>query len=188
MDTPPEPPPSPEQIIEQRLVDCGLDAHGLSVRYEDGLQSLEIVIASSAGATSKHFACIKEAAEHEIVTFEDGGMYSAYSKFTTELARPEMLAGSEKALKEAGLYEGFPEREAFETLEEYAVALEKHAGANPGSALRVSGDGILFDPPRDAASYADFEDRYSNLIAVVAYASIRDRVGFGFIGNGAIAE
>ena len=185
MDTPPEPPPSPEQIIEQRLIDCGLDAAGISVGYEDLLQSIEIVIGPSAGATREHFGCIKEAAGYEIVTFEDGRMFSAYTDFQTELDRPEMLASAEKALKEAGLWAGFPDRSAFDSLEEYAISLERHAGVEPRMALRVSGDGILFDPPRDYSSYTDFAD---GLLAVVAYASTRYRVGFGFIGNEAVAE
>ena len=188
MDTPPDPPPSPEQVIEQRLVECGLDRSGLSVRYQDYLQSIEIVISPSAGATSEDFACIKQAAGSEIVTFEDGDTFAGYTSFQAELARPEMLAQYERRLREAGLWEGFPRREGFETLQEYAVALEEHSGVGPGSALHVSGDSIAFDPPRDYATYADFAERYSNLFTVVSYASIRDRIGFGFIGNEAIAE
>ena len=188
IDVPPEPLPTQEQIIEQRLLDCGLNAGGFTVKYEDYLQSIEIAIAPSAGATSDNFACIKEAAGYEIVTFQDGAMFAAYMDFASELARPEMMAMYESRLKEAGLWEGFPDREDFRSLEEYAKALEVHAGMKPGSALRVSGDGILFDPPSASPNYADFAERYSNLLSVVAYASTRDRVKFGFIGNERVAE
>ena len=187
-DVPPEPLPIQEQVIEQRLLACGLNAGGFTVKYEDYLQGIEIAIAPSAGATSDNFACIKEAAGYEIVTFQDGTMLAAYMDFASELARPQMMVMYESRLKEAGLWEGFPGREDFRSLEEYAKALELHAGMKPGSALRVSGDGILFDPPSASPDFADFAERYSNLLSVVSYASTRDRVKFGFIGNERVAE
>ncbi len=188
IDVPPEPLPTQERVIEQRLLDCGLNPGGFTVKYEDYLQSIEIVIEPSAGATSDNFACIREAAGNEIVTFEDGEMFAAYMDFTSELARPEMMVMYEGRLKEAGLWEDFPGREDFGSLEEYAEALEVHAGIKPGSALRVSGNGILFDPPSASHNYADFAERYSNLLSVVAYAATKDRVNFGFIGNERVAE
>lgn len=170
------------------MLDCGLNPDGFTVKYEDYLQSIEIIIAPSARATSDHFQCIKEAAVYEIVTFQDGAMLNAYMDFASELARPEMMVMYEGQLKEAGLWEGFPVHEDFGSLEEYAEALEVHAGIESGSALRVSGDGILFDPPSTSPNYADFAERYSNLLSVVAYASTRDRLDFGFIGNESVAE
>ncbi|MBA4163622.1 MAG: hypothetical protein C0510_03165 [Erythrobacter sp.] len=188
IEMPPEPPPRQEQVIEHRLIECGLDARGVSVKYEDYLQSIEIVIGPKAGATTKHFACIKEAAGYEIVTFEDREMFAAYSDFASELARPQMLATFESRLKETGLWEGFPDRRDFGSLEDYARALEVHAGVPPGSALRISGNGILFDPAREGQNPADFVERYSDLLAVVAYASTKERLSFGFIGNERIAD
>ena len=188
IDVPPEPLSTQEQVIEQRLLDCGLKRDGFSVRYEDYLQSIEIVIAPSAGATSDDFACIKEATGYEIVRFEDGAMFAAYTDFASELARPKVMVGLEESLKEAGLLEGFPERRDFVSLEDYAEALEVHAGLEPGAALRVSGDGLLFDPPSASTHYEDFAERYSNLLSVVAYASTRDRLNFGFLGNERVEE
>lgn len=187
-DVPPEPLPTQEQVIEKRLLDCGLNPGGFTVKYEDYLQSIEIVIGQRAGATPDKFACIREAAGYEIVTFQDGEMFAAYTDFASELARPQMLVLYEGRLKEAGLWEGFPDRENFGSLEQYAEALEVHAGMKPGSALRVSGDGILFDPLSASHDYADFAERYSNLLSVVAYAATKDRVSFGFIGNEKAAE
>ena len=170
------------------MLDCGLYPGGFTVKYEDYLQSIEIVITPNAGATSDNFAFIRDAAGYEIVTFQDGEMFAAYMDFASELARPEMMVMYEGRLKKAGLWEGFPDREDFGSLEEYVEALEAHAGIKPGSALRVSGDGILFDPPSAHTNYADFAERYSNLLSVVAYAATRDRVNFGFIGNERVAE
>ena len=191
IDAPPEPPPSYEQVFEHQLVECGLDANGISVRYEDDLQSIEIVIRPSAGATASHFECIKKATGYEIVTFEDREMYAAYMQYTSELARPEMLEDLEGRLREKGLLEGFPERQNYETLADYAMALEKHGGVLPGSALRIAGDTIYFDPPRDGQRpphFAEFSERYSDLLDVILFASVRDRLNFGFIGNEAFVE
>lgn len=170
------------------MLDCGLEPGEFTVRYEDYLQSIEIVISSNAGAASESFACIKEAAGYEIVTFEDAKMSAAYMDYASELARPELTTMYENRLKEIGLWEGFPDRADFGSLEEYAGALEAHADIEPGSALRVAGDGILFDPPNVSSDYVNFVERYSNLLAVVAYASTRDRLSFGIIGNEKIAE
>src|SRR3546814_18740884 len=76
-------------------------------------------------------------------------MFAAYSDCASELARPQMLATFESRLKETGLWEGFPDRRDFGSLEDYARALEVHAGVPQGSALRISGNGILFDPAPD---------------------------------------
>ena len=188
IDVPPEPLPTQEQVIEHRLLDCGLDPGRFTVKYEDYLQSIEIFIEQSAGVTSDNFDCIREAAGNEIVTFEDGEMFAAYMDFASELARPDIMAMFEGRLKEAGLWEGFPVREDYGSLKEYAKALELHAGIKTGSALRVSGDSILFDPPSASHNYADFAERCVNLLSVVAYAVTKDRMNFGFIGNKRVAE
>jgi len=48
---PPEPPPL-EQIIEQKLVACGLSSSGFTVTYQDELQSIEVVISDEVRATA----------------------------------------------------------------------------------------------------------------------------------------
>jgi hypothetical protein len=187
-DLPPSPPPTQEQIIERSLVECGLDARGISIKYEADLQSIEIVIRPSAGATAQHFQCIHDAAGYEIVTFEDQKMYVAYGEYASELARPEVLEMFKDGLQKRHLLDGFPERRNFATLLDYAKALETHAGMPPGSALKVSGDGLIFDPPRAQESPAEFAEKYSDLLAIVGYASALERVSFGFIGNEAVSE
>jgi hypothetical protein len=188
MDVPPEPLPAQEQVIEQRLIDCGLDPSGLSVKYEDYLQSIEIVISTAAKATPDHFACIKEAAGDEIVMFQDVAMSTAYMDFASELARPGMMVVLEGQLKDAGLWAGFPDRDDFGSVEKYVAALEIHSGTELGSALRVSGDHIIFDPPNASQNPAAFAKRYADLLLVVAYASLRDRLKFGVIGNQRVAD
>lgn len=188
IDVPSDPPLPQEQVIEQRLIECGLQIGGISIRYEDYLQSIEIIIRPAAGATTSHFECIRNAANYEIVTFEDLDMYNAYNDYASELARPQLLETFKNSLQAKGLLEGFPERQNFENLDAYAKALERHAGVAPGLALRVSDDRIVFDPPRDGSDPMAFIEGYSDLMAIVAYASALENVSFGFIGNEAIRE
>jgi hypothetical protein len=189
MTMPATPPSAHEQAIEQRLVECGLSRGGFTVKYEDYLQSIEIAITSAAGARKEHFPCIRQAVEHEIVSFADVGMQKAYSDYVTELLRPEMLKSATTELKKRGLLKEFPDRNRFASLELYAEALERHSGLAPNSALKVSGDAIGFDPPSGHTTFEDFDKRYSSLLAVIMFATARgDFKDFGFIGNEAFAE
>jgi hypothetical protein len=183
----PTPPSSHERVIEQRLVECGLSRGGFTVKYEDYLQSIEIVITPAAGARKDHFPCIRQAVEHEIVSFADGSMQKAYSDFQTELLRPQMLESATAELKKRGLLEHFPDRKSFANLELYAEALERHSGVMPKSTLRVSGMAIVFDPPRGHTNFKDFDERYSSLFAVIAFAAVQGDADFAFIGSEAFS-
>lgn len=180
-------PPALEQVIEQRLVECGLSSGGFTVKYEDYLQSIEIVITPAAGARRDQFPCIRQAAEHEIVSFADGGMQKAFSDFETELMRPQMLESTAAELKKLGLLAGFPDRKSFANLELFAEALERHSGLIPKSTLNVAGTTIVFDPPKGHTNSKDFDKRYSKLIAVMLFAIVRGDADFAFIGNEAFA-
>jgi hypothetical protein len=189
IDTPPEPPPAQEKVIEQRLLDCGLAAGGFTVKYEDYLQSIEIVIAPSAQAKPEQFACIREAAGYEIVTFEDAEMFGAYMHSLAELARPQVLADAEASLKERGLWENFPERSDYAAFADYLRALETHASFAPGTVLKADGDqGIRLEPSNDQLFDEVSYERWAVLLAVLAYASARDGLPLGFVGNEAVRD
>ncbi|MEP7222089.1 MAG: hypothetical protein ABI673_05415 [Novosphingobium sp.] len=187
IDVPPVPPVHQEQAIERKLIDCGLDAKGISIKYEADLQSIEIVISSDARASKTHFECINKATAHKIVTFRDDAMQSAYGEYLGDMYRPKMISEATSNIKKLGLLYGFPKRSSYNNLEHYARALEKHCGVIQGSALKVSGERISFDPPRQA-DYQKFSKLYSNLLAAIMYASATgDFKKFGFIGNEAFA-
>lgn len=188
MTTDATPPPAYEQVIEQRLIACGLRRDGFSVKYEDYLQSVEIVIKPAAGARKEHFPCIRQAVEYEIVSFADGSMQRAYSDFETGLLRPQMLESATAELRKRGLLTDFPDRKTYANFELYAEALEWHSGLAPRSSLRVSGKAIIFDPPRSHLNFRDFEKRYSSLMAVISFAAARGDADFAFTGNEAVAE
>lgn len=186
IEVPPNMPP--EQVIVQKLVACGLDRDAISVAWQDELQSIEVVIRRNARASADRFACIHKAAAMEIVTFEDQSLQSAYTDYTVELYRPRMIADARDELTKLGLLHFFPKRSDFVDLRKYAEALEQHCGLKSGSVLRVSGDAVTFDPPREKDAMA-FTKRYKKILAAVIYATaVGDLNEFGFIGNEAIVK
>lgn len=185
IDTPPEPPPAREHVIERRLLECGLKAGEFSIRYEDYLQSIEIVIAPAAQAKPEHFVCIREAAGYEIVTFEDAEMFGAYLRAMEERARPQLLADAETALKERGLWENFPQQSVYAAFADYLRALEIHAGFAPGTVLHAEGNQRVRLEPSSGVSFDEMSyERWAVLLAVLKYASARDGLSIGFVGNG----
>ncbi|WP_066528523.1 hypothetical protein [Erythrobacter sp. CCH5-A1] len=184
IDTPPEPPVAQEQVIERKLLDCGLKSEGFTVRYEDELQSIQIIITPSAQAKPEHFVCIREAAGYEIVTFEDTEMFGAYLRVMEDLARPKVLADAEISLKERGLWENFPKRSDYAAFADYLRALEIHAGFAPGSVLQAEADQRVRLEPSSAELFDQVSyERWAVLLAVLKFASARDGFPIGFVGN-----
>lgn len=189
MDFPPVPPASSENVIEQRLVDCGLNRQGFQVSYVDEFQSIEIVITETAGATPEQFPCIHNATMPEIVTFKSSQLSAEYNDFTNELYQPIMLQSAEKELGKLGLLEGFPLRASFANEQSFAEALEVHCGLETGSALHILEGVITLQPSEDAIQDFDhFQAKYGCLIAAIMYVSARDNYTVGFIGNEAFTE
>ncbi|MCX7284598.1 MAG: hypothetical protein NTX28_11250 [Novosphingobium sp.] len=189
MDAHHEPPPSYEQVITQKLLGCGLAAHGLKVSYDDDLQSNEVVVSRSANATPEMFACIRDAAVGEIVTFDDPDLASRYFAFVAEAFRPQMVTSAEDALAKRGLLSGFPRRADFASDALFAEALEEHCGLPKGEAIRPFGGVLAFQPPPEAMR--DFKtaiERYSCLLSAIQLASARGEGKFGFVGNEAMAS
>ena len=65
------PPPAYEQVLTEKLLHCGLRNGGFTVKYEDELQSVEVIIDKETRTSAGHFDCIRQAAGHGIVTFKD---------------------------------------------------------------------------------------------------------------------
>ena len=175
----------PEQVIEQRLVDCGLNPAGISVAYEDYLQSIEVVIKPDAGATKQHFDCINKAAGYEIVRFADMELAQQYDEFTTELFRPQILEDARKLLEKMGLLENFPIRAVFSSDELFAEAIEAHCGVTPGTALKSYDAALSLVLPQESLKDSGaFHEKYSCVFAAVMIASAKgDIKSFGFVGN-----
>ncbi|MDI1294903.1 MAG: hypothetical protein PSY12_03330 [bacterium] len=188
IDVPPQSVVHAEQVIERKLIDCGLEAKGFSVKYEDYLQSIEIAIGPEAMASENQLQCIHQATGHEIVTFiGNAPLQARYDKFLSDLYRPQMVTEATNNIKKLGLLKNFPKRSSFDSLTEYAHALERHCGVAQGSVLKVVDDGVSFAPPREP-NYQKFSKLYSKILAAVMYASATGDVEkMGFIGNEAVS-
>lgn len=186
----PHQPPASVQVIEQKLVECGLDRAGLNVAYSDLLQGLEVVIDPKAGASADHFKCIHEAAAGEFVTFKDGELYRAYLAYSSELARPMILERTRNELAKKGLLEGFPERRAYGSDKEFAGALETHCGLKAGEAISLEGGNLVLLPGNVPAFPARGKrwEQWTCLMSAIMYVAARDRINIGFIGNEAFSE
>lgn len=177
------PPSAYEQVLTQKLLECGLRNGGFTVKYEDELQSVEIVIDKEAGASAEHLDCIKEAADYQLVTFKDPDLQQAYQDRVFEALRPKMLADARAELEKRGIFRGFPERSKFGSDKQFAEALERQCGMPPGSFFVQGKWGLIGQPKLDDQSKAE-EDRMSCLMAAILYVSAGgDDFKFGFIGN-----
>ena len=187
IDSPKVPPSAYEQVLNQKLIQCGLRNGGFTVKYEDEMQSVEIVIDKEAGASAEHLDCIKQAATNEIVTFKDPELQHAYQDCLFEALRPTMLADARTELAKRGALEGFPERSAFSSDKLFAEALERQCGMKPGSFFVHSELGLIGRPKQGRQSNVD-QEKMSCLMAAIMYVNAKgEDFKFGFIGNEAIA-
>ena len=184
MDLPPEPHIQTVEVIEQRLVDCGLNQKGFSIQYSELLQARKIVIGKNADVSLEQFACIHNAIEFEFVTFVDAQTDAEYRDFSNELAQPQVLEYAKNGLAEVGLLEGFPERAKYKNDKLFAEAVELHCGLDAGSVLKEVEGGLTFQPDYPGLDSDTLSERYRRLIAAVMYAQARgDIQNFGFVGN-----
>ena len=174
----------PEKVIEQRLVKCGLNPLGVSVIYEDYLQSIEVVIKPDAEVTSDQFGCIREAVASEIVTFFDPDMNRRYNDFVAKLLRPHMLDDARQSLEKIGRLANFPVRSAYGSDKLFAEAIEVHCGVPKRRALKEFGNGIAFMPPQeDHRDYDKFLAMYGCLFRAIAYVAANGELVVSLIGN-----
>jgi len=133
------PPPSNVPIIEA-VVSCGVSRSGISLRYEELLQSDVLSIAASSGATDKMFECIRSATwARAIVEFEEPEIGARYQAYDNTEAGALMKAMAQEKLRKAGKLGKLPNYSAGRSLGEYLNALEAFCGLEPGSAFEVMG-------------------------------------------------
>ncbi len=183
MDTLPAPPPSFEQIVTRKLVQCGLAAEGVRVTYEHVLQSYEVVIKHSAQAIPAMFGCIRESTGGEFVTFDDRELMGQYYSFLREASLPQVMARAEAMLAEQGRLQGLPHRPDFASDILFAEALEVHCGVAKGEAIRPFEGALAFQPPPELVRNIEaFQSRYSCLLAAIQLVGARGELSVMFIG------
>lgn len=184
IDVPPEPPALPSKPLAEALVDCGLDAQGFTIIYDDDLRAHVVKVLSRSGATQQNLQCVWDATWSEFVEFEDGRLQLAYEQLTHDHFAPLVKQSARENLDKHGLLEGLPNRSDFASLDDFAVAIEEHCGFAANQMLRVSGDTIMFESRQPATDLLHSE-RFGCLISAMAASG---ETKLGFIGNEAFAH
>lgn len=184
----PPPLPSQEQVISA-LADCGLDRAGISIAYDNDVQSDVVRIKVIARATDQQFACINAATQGSMASFEDTGQDNAYSAYVAALMRPRMIADARNQLAAAGKLKGMPIFGQFPDAASFFRAVEVHCGVKPGLAFKEVGAGEWSLLPQGSGA-KDFE----RLTCLIGVWMAQDEdwsargLSFGFIGNEAFSE
>lgn len=136
----PPPPPAQEQVVSA-LVDCGLDRAGIWILQEESLRSEVVRIKVAAKSSNAQFACIRAAAKHYIVSFEDDAQKRIYRAYVEAQTRPQMIAAARKALVRMDKLDGLPAYWRFPTAKAFFRALEVHCDFKAGQVFQLSGAG-----------------------------------------------
>ncbi len=172
-----------EGAILRSLAECGLSRDAVPMAWDPELDTYTIVIKRDASVLTEQFACIHEAARGTNVTFEDQSLDAAYADFAQDADHAFWLAVATERATKLGLLDGFPRRSDYPDLKTYAEALERHCGLPEGSVLRVAGDRVYFDPPREKDP-GSATQRYERMFAATEYAgAIGDLKSFLVIGE-----
>ena len=185
-------PPMNYQRVAAAVIQCGVPASHVRVRYEQGLE-LDVVIIERLGAMPSEpvLTCIYNAAVPEgyFVTFRDEEQNAAFSKVSMELGRERARQEGQEWLRARGLLDGLPLYDpGVSTPEGYAREVEKHCSAEPGSVIEVI-DPKYFTLRRDfmestLAGRRDDSDKVICIVNVLAASSLANGgISFGFVGN-----
>jgi len=188
IDMPQDVPPAYEQVLKEKLTQCGLRNGGFIVRHEDQLQNVQIVIDEDAAASAAQFDCIRQAAGYQPVTFKNPSLQSAYQDRIVQTLQPRMVADAKSQLERFGILQGFPERSRYASDLLFARALEQKCGVKPGSFF-VQRQGGLVGQPKPGGQSSKKEDGMACLMAAILYVSAKgESFAFSFTGNDASAR
>ena len=176
-----------EAALIAKLVACGLNPIGISIRYENDLQSEVVKLSRPAAVSEAHFECIYEAARGAFVEFDDQKIKSAYAAFEEKAAKSWMRKESISWLKAHGKYENVPVLFLGQDPRMWARAVEAFCGLREGEAIEFPRSefmtlkrSFLSMPPRPEL------DCLMNVIWLSDFSA--SGVSFGFIGNEAFAK
>ncbi|MBF7015811.1 hypothetical protein HWN72_30475 [Novosphingobium sp. HR1a] len=148
-------PPSKPPI--EALADCGLDAQGLTVSYDESAERYYIYISTRAGARKANLQCIWDATWPEFVQLEDKQLQEDYEELSNNRFEPIAIESAKESLKNSGLLERLPSRANFTSTAEFAIAIEHLCGFATNQILQVNGDEISMVPHHGSLSDSDFE-------------------------------
>ncbi len=176
-----------ETALIAKLVACGLSPSGISVRYEDELQSDVVTISPAASVSAAHFECIHEAARGSLVEFGDQAIGSRYDEFAEHAAGIWMRGEAIKWLKAHGKYEGAPLLKAGMEPKVWAHAAERFCGLREGEAIEFRRPEFM-TLKRSFLSFP-VNPKVNCLMSLIWLSDFAaSGVSFGFVGNAAFAK
>ena len=178
----------PEIAIVQDLARCGLKPAGLSISFDELLQSTVVTIARKAGGSASDFKCIRSAAWGKVdLTFEDDKLGADYQSFSNAVGSTEVRWLARHWLAERGLLERVPTFPIGTPPEEIATAIEKLCSIEPGNALELSSSNLV--TVRPSFLKIPIDPRIECLFNVMIAIDLEEHgLNFGFIGNAKFAE
>jgi hypothetical protein len=128
----------PEIPVIQDLVRCGLDRTGLSISFDDLLQSNVVTVARKAGGEASQFTCLRSAVWGKAdILFDDEKLQSDYRSFDAAVALAEVRWEARHWLAERGMLEKLPEFSVGTPPDKIVRGIEEFCSIEPGKALSL---------------------------------------------------
>ena len=176
-----------EATLVAKLIACGLDPSGISVRYQEHLQSDVITLSPAAGASETKFECIYKAARGSFVEFDDKVLGSEYSAFEEREAGEWMRGEATAWLKAHNQFEGAPTLLPKQNPEVWARAVEHFCGFQPGEAIEFVEPTLM--TLRHSIMTFPSDPRADCLMYVIWLSDLKaSGIEFGFVGNKAYSD
>jgi len=126
----------PEVPVIQDLVRCGLDRSGLSISFDDLLQSHVVTVARKAGGKASQFTCVRSAVWGKVdISFDDEKLQSDYRSFEAAVGSAEVRWQARHWLAERGMLEKLPDFAVGTPTDKIMQDIEQFCSIEPGEAL-----------------------------------------------------
>ena len=185
------PPPSYEQTIEA-VVKCDISHANIRIKYEDYLQSDEVVVSDLGTVTDDKLRCLR-AAVHPfyILTIRNAEQQAAFYDLSQKDDRPRQLTEAREWARSRGMLDRVPTYDPERGVDEFSAALDVACGFKRGGALQPGGGSWVTVRP-DVVSTNELtksSKALECLMQMFAASNAPDKgIKFGFIGNEALAE
>jgi len=171
-----------EATLIAKLVACGLSPSGISVRYEDFLQSDVITFSPAAGVSETKFECIYKAVWGSFVEFDDKVLGSKYAAFEEREAGDWARGEAASWLKAHNKFEGAPTLSPTQDPKVWAGAVEHFCGFQSGEVIEFVEP--TFMTLRHSTTTFPPDPKVQCLMYVIWLSDLKaSGIVFGFVGN-----
>ena len=180
-------PPIPPAVVRS-FAECGVNVAALKFSYDELLQSDVVMIASSSGANTQMFPCIRKASWSKFdVHFEDASLEKLYREYEEQQGKMESKRQALEWLAARNMREALPPFLAGDDAIEFAHTLESFCGIQPGEAIQpIEPKSWTF-----RRSFMTFppNPKFECLLNAMMASDLESHgIKLGFIGNEAFAD